>query len=512
MRHLSVVMLMVVLAVAGWCLGQATQPAASAPATAALVIPKGELGPNYIDGSFGFSVRPIAGARIDRRKRTVEGRLQLAQFARLEVAWSMAVRLWATARPVDAMAASDALMADLGPHYPDLRVARAEAVKIAARDAVRLEATFSAEGRTWLRQQAVIPLRSRDYIQLVLTTPADDRDVAERSFGQIVESFTIARTEVQQQQLDDALERGTALLQSLAGAPGKIAGQALDQPLYLRVVREGTPVGFFEIRERAATIERSDGLQVLQRAWLFGSDGSVQYVQEDKFLANDLTCDEWRNVVQLMPSPQVDPKQRLVVSIEGGIRRNDQIVVDYTDQVGVSDKQTKAIQVEPSYAAALWPLLLPRLVDLSKPELYAFSMYDSDRRGLILRVFRVVGPVRVLAGGRRVSAVRIEDSEGLLPPVSEIDVDEKGRPVRVSAGPVEMTVATAAQVEQEFGLQVKAAQARFRETAGLPPPSAAAGSQGATGGQPKTSAPPRSNRNPPAPGGNRGASRSPGTR
>ncbi len=464
----------------------AQTPADSASATASpadpsgAAIPKGALGPEYVDGSFGFAVRPIAGARIDRRKRTVEGHVQLAQFIRLEVGWSMSVRLWEPSRPVDVQAARDAIKADLLPTYPDFQITTAEAVNIGGRDAVRVAGTFSTEGQMWLRQHLIVPLRTGEHIIVLLATPADDREIATAAFTQIVNSFKIVRTQAQQEELDAALDRGTSLLQRVNGAAQPISTKAATKPIYLRVMRQDKSAGFIEMLEKAGSLDHKQGLQMLQRGWMFNTDGSATYFEESKFTADDGTFGEWRNLSQTMPSKQVDPKQRVVASVESGIRRNDQLVVESVQQVGVYHKQTKAIQISPSYAPSAWPLILPRVVDLNKPEVYAFSMYDPQRRGLILRVLRVAGPTFVQVGGQRTAASKIEDSEGLVPPISEIDVDKNGLPLRLATPTVEMTRTTQAEVEREFGPRIKATQEIFRKNAGNAPAASPAGKAAAT--------------------------------
>lgn len=465
--------------------------------------PKGELGDEYVDASFGFGVRPLAGASLDRRKRTVEGQLQLAQFVRLDVGWSMAVRLWSTDRPIDERAVKENLQARLGCQYPDLQITSTQALQVAARDAVRLTAGFSAEGRNWLRQQAVIRLWPKQQLVILLTSPADDRDLAVQAFDRILESFQVHRTEIQQRQIDAALGRGVALLQSVAAGERKLAAE-VNEPTFLRLSREGRAIGFVEIGQRAAKLNGREGVQVFQQAWLFNPDQSVQYVQEQKFLASDLSYDEWRNLSELKPASRTDPEQRLVVSVEAGIRRGDQLVVEYNTHLGVSERHDKVIEVEPSYAAAAWPLLMPRLVDLREPGLFAFSMYDSERRGMVLRAIRVVGPLQVTVAGRRVSGFKIEDSEGLLPPVSEMIVDEAGRLIRLSSGPVEMVVAAREEIEQEFAGKVKAVQEQFRKNAGLGEPR---GGPGAPAGKEAPRPGPDSPRRPGGRAGSRGPAR-----
>lgn len=477
-------------------LAPATSQPAQGPAGAAST-PKGTLGPEYVDGSFGFSVRPLANATFDRRKRTVEGRMQLAQFVRLDIGWSMAVRLWASERPIDATAAKEAMQFDLAVQYPDAEITQAEAIQVASRDAVRLAATFTADGQAWLRQHAVIKLRPSEYVLVLLTTPADDREIATQTFSQVLDSFQVVRSELQQAQIDAALDRGIALRTELAAATKKITDRVAE-PLFLRLSRDGQPVGLVEIREKPDKIAGREGLRSLQQAWLFNPDQSVQFLQEERFVSADLAYDEWRNLSQLLPSKQSDPQQRLIVNVEAGIRRDDQLIVKYAG-TGPPANEDKAIEVESSYASTAWPLLLPRLVDLRTPELYAFSMYDSERRGMTLRTLRVVGPEQAIVGGRRIPGYKIEDSEGLVPPVTEIFVDGTGRLIRLASGPVEMSLATQEQLDKEFGDRIRATQKQFRETVGLPEPAAqpqaAAGETGgsqkprASGKQPSTKQP-----------------------
>lgn len=440
----------------------APPPADAQDARSPLSIEKGALGPDYLDASFGFSVRPLAGARVDRRKRTVEGLVQIAQFVRLEVGWSMALRYTDSRRPIDAVAVRHMMLAGLMPEYPDVEITQAESKRVDGRQAIRAEASFSTEGQLWLRQQLVVPLRAKQYIVVTLTTPADDREVAGTAFDQIVASFKVVRTQAQQEALEAALQRGVTLRRNLVETKRKISTTAADKPTYLRITRDGESVGFVETLEAAVNLDGAPGLRIQQTAWVFNLDGSVQFAREDKFVADNMDLDKWQTISQVMPSPAVDPDRRVVATFEAGIRRGDQLIVDYNEKVGVSEKQEKLVGVEPSYAPAAWPLLLPRLIDLNEPELYAFSMYDSDRRGMILRTFRVVGPTQVTIGGGRVSAIKIEDSEGLLPPVGEIDVDSDGRVVRLVSGPLEMVSISQAEAEREFAPRVKAIQDKLK--------------------------------------------------
>ncbi len=87
----------------------------------------------------------------------------------------------------------------------------------------------------------------------------------------------------------------------------------------------------------------------------------------------------------------------------------------------------------------------------------------------------------LIAGGphrQRVPVVKLEDSEGLVPPISEIDVDPTGRMLRVGAGPLEMLATTQRYVQQNYEARVMKALETMKQYPLRPPapPGGAAGS------------------------------------
>lgn len=442
---------------------QPADPAGSVPSDTVGVAAKGELGEAYVDGSFGFSVRPLAGSTIHRRKRTVEGDLQLCQFVMLEQRWSMSVRLASRPRSLDAESMLKEDNAQLALRYGDLETLRFEPTRVFGREAARSEVRFTSEQQAWLRQEAVIRTRPTEFFILLLVTPAADHDVARSCFEQIVQSFQVLRSEAVQQEIDAALARGTALLQSAAaGQPDITAGVSPER--YLRIMRDGKDVGFVETLEAAEAVRHHEGIQLLQRVWMFEDDGSFKLMQEREFLSRDLSYEQWENRVYVVQQTKGQPP-RVAMSGENGIRQDDQLLVEYLPKSKSGKDAEKAIEVEPSYASGSWGTLLPRVVDLSKPELYAFSMYDGDRRGLVLRTFRVVGPTQTVIAGRTTTAYRIEDSEGLVPPVTEVYVDKSGHILRISAEAIEMMAATRAEVEVIYRERVEQSQALLQQLA-----------------------------------------------
>lgn len=474
---------------ASLALGQAALPSGMAPATSTAPAEgaKGTLGPEYVDGSFGFGIRPLAGAVIYREKRRVEGDLQVCQFAHPGHRWSLSVRVANSPRPIGPMDLLANTADEMAIQYPDVKVVRREAAQIAAREAGRLALTFTAQQEPWYREQAAVRVQPSQYLVVVLVAPLGDRQAAEATFGHIVAEFRSLRTAAVQQQLDEALVSGTTLLRRAASGQPDITAKIVPESYFL-IRRDGRELGVAENHEQLGNMENLPGLHMIQRAWLFEDDGTVVFLEENRFLSRDLSYEQWENVRSTLTTA-LDAAQKPIppeISFETGLRRDDKLLISSTPRLGHIEPTQKVLETESSYASGSWSLLLPRLVDLDKPELYAFSTWDADREGMILRVHRVAGPIPG-------SLTRIEDSEGLVPPINQVDVDATGKVVRVQAGPFEMLGTPKAQLDVRWAERIKATQARFRQFAAKPRPQP--GTPGGAGKPtPPQPRPPRSRR------------------
>ncbi len=78
--------------------------------------------------------------------------------------------------------------------------------------------------------------------------------------------------------------------------------------------------------------------------------------------------------------------------------------------------------------------LLPRMVDLHRPQIYAFPCYSRELRGIVTRIVRVGGEEAVEVNGRRVTAYRISDRETVLGPDTHSFVDAGGRLLKAVRG------------------------------------------------------------------------------
>ncbi len=423
---------------------------------------KGALGAPYVDGSFGFSIRPPAGCLTYREKRMLSrADVELVRFVHADHQWNLAVHRSATTRPLGTQDIIDEITKKIAEKTQDYAVLRAEAAQIAARDGVRYAASFTIRETGWLRQQVVIRNHETEYYSLILIVPLPDKDVAVEAFDKIVQSFELLRSRVAEEQIEEALDRGASLLSSVAGGKTPLADRKVPES-FLRFIQDGKEIGFIQINEREQHVDHYDGLELLKQVWLFQEDGTTTHVMHSMFVSNDLAYEQWENRLSILqPGREGGPPQAFI-DRESAIRQDDQLVIKYSPQPNSTEMKEKVLEIASSYAPAPWDLLCPRLLDLRKAELYGFSVYDAGRRGLILKTLRVVGPDKLSAGGKSIPAIKIEDSEGLIPPISEVLVDASGRILRVEASPVEMLATSRDYVERRYKSRVDDALASFQ--------------------------------------------------
>jgi hypothetical protein len=425
--------------------------------------PRGELAEAYVDRSFAFSVAYPAGASIVREKRsTGPNETELARFVQLEEFWSLAVRLWQTARPLTTRDLIEGLRDNLRTLDPDMQELRADTDRAADREIVRFEALTTSDDAQWFHQQAVIPHRGQQYYTLIMLSPTADERTARNAFDNIVASFRFLRPENAQQQIDSALQRGTNLLLSIAGRP---LGLGLDEPVhaYYRVVRDGTETGFVNVQQSGTTLAGRRGVGVQEIGWHFDPDGSVTHTARAMFVANTMDFSQWDNRIRILPSASTAQERRVLVGAETGMRQGDKLLVAYSPTFNAQQMEEKVIQIDPNFAGSAFFAILPRLIDLDRPELYAFAAYDSDRRGLSLQTLEVVEGAQVVIEGQVRAAVRLRGSEGLLPPYDETFVDREGRPLKITTGRVEMTATTEEYVERRYRARVEESLALFEK-------------------------------------------------
>lgn len=421
----------------------------------------------YTDNTYGFALRPPAGCGADRRTRDLPGdRKQIVRFLESTRGWSLAV--WRIerdrrARPDDILAGIEK---ELSSAAGGLKVLRSESGTIAARDAVRFAAHLVVEGSPVYHERAVIEVDERRSLALVLSAPRSDTPVAIRTFDRIVDSFELLRSSSRERQIRDALVQGGQVLHATARRVNGLA-DLVGEESFFDCRLDGRRAGFVHIGERTARFEGSRGAAFEKWTWLFHENGGVTHMRQAMFLADDLSFEHWESWILKISPPNQQGERRSELDVEKAVRQDDKLIVQSQPEPPAVENEEVTITVKPQFAPAPWDILLPRVLDLKRSELYAFWWYDPDRQGQSLRTFRVVGPELVRIDGRSTRAIKMEDCEGLVPPVHELHFDEEGRLMRalikLPEREMEMIASNGESIQDRYGEKVAEAEALIRK-------------------------------------------------
>lgn len=418
----------------------------------------GVQGPRYVDGSFGFALTPPADCETLREKRFLEtgNEVEIVRFVSVNARWSLGVRQSKPERAADPETVAEMVVGEMQEVYPDVRIIRTDRSTAGSREVLRCTATMTSRGVPMIRLQAMIRVKPSEYFTLVFVAPQSDEEAVVALFDQIVAGFEVLRSEAQEEQIRDALRRGSALLDLVRSGSLDVVGRE-PREVFLRCLEGGVETGFMQIRMEPRTVEHRKGVTIAKWAWFFRPDESVSMMQQDMFVTSNLSFERWESrLISISPPPKGGGRREISQDIESGIRQETKLLVGYAGKSIGPQITQKELDVDRTYASAPWDLVLPSIVDLNKSELYAFSWYDSSRRGLSLQTFRLAGRKSMPSGKQ---ATLIEQSEGLIPPIHGIYVDDDGQIVRVvmkvGEKPLEMHATTRRDIERRYGDRIK---------------------------------------------------------
>ncbi len=443
-------------------------PAAAQDATTGAAPPARPplLGERFVDPTFGFSIRPFNLANVSRLKIAdpLEG-YQLVEFVHQERPWLLVVcldTLQSSMRPEEFV---EALQKFWESRYEKVEPVGRSARRIGARPGAVWHGRYSETVARWSMHEAVVELRPREFFRIVLKVPLRDADVAEAVFEVILDSFEVLQSDVGAQQLSEALLRGREFLES---DPATRLGGRLDAEAWMLIRRAGREIGYAHVTEAAETRGGQPGIRVSERGWLF-LDGDVAHqIQNDHFVAQDLREGLHESRVRVV-TPGVEGGAPTVLAyLEQAVQSGDALLLSYTEQAGDRSLTNRTVELDSSYIPPALERMLPRLIPRDPGVLYAFSSYNSQRRGLVLHSFRILTREEVGGDFPPEAKFVVEDAEGLVRPGSRIYLDEGGHIVRVVAGDDLLVRTTAARIEAQFAGKRRAAEEMLRQ-AGIEP-------------------------------------------
>ena len=159
-------------------------------------------------------------------------------------------------------------------------------VTINSREGARFAGSFKSDEHEWLRQQAFVRKSSTEYYAIILLTPLSDQTIAATAFDQIVDSFKILRTELQQQRLDAALKTSVDFRLQVARDPERMKALG-KQDTYLRYIENGKEIGFRHTLQTPGQMAGRAGILIKEWGWMFRDDQSITQIQQAQFISHD---------------------------------------------------------------------------------------------------------------------------------------------------------------------------------------------------------------------------------
>lgn len=400
----------------------------------------------FIDKSFGYAFSPPAGSTPMPHKQILpNGQIQLSGFISAEAGSVLTIRHARADRPIQKEQLLEAVVTEALARQPNAVLVDKAFRTIANLPGAVCTLKFASKEHDQLRRKAVILAKSDEVFIITFDCLANDPETTRDIFNQVLDSFEIIHSETSRKTIEQALERGVKFLADLKGRD--LSGEIVPES-YWRFDSNGRHVGFVRVKERHKAEGGLPGIEIEEKAWFFSEENTFKQLHNTIFLSQDMTRESWENIMEMQAErPEGIARTHQLLK---GLRQADKLVMAYTENAGDLVLTNEVLEVSPSYISAALIRIFPRLVDLKTPQTYAFASYQTDTRALVLRTFRVVGPDRIEGLNHRGPIYKIEDSEGMVPPVSEIYVDQDGRILRVVSGDLIMVATKWEEVEILF--------------------------------------------------------------
>ena len=308
-------------------------PAGTAPGLAQEKDEPQLLGERFVDGSFGFSIRPFAQARISQHKINDElGGYQLVEFVHLTRPWVLVVTLDRSPRPMRPGEFVDGLRAFWAGQFKGGIETRGRAERrIAARQGAVWNGRYREISGDWSVFEAAVQVNPDEFFRISLKVPRADEATAAAMFTVMVDSFQMVRSQVSTEILEAALQRGRRLLGRKPPLP---LAERLEPESYLLLRRGGRDLGYAHIREFPEVREGKSGARVSERGWLFFPDDTYHYIKNDYFVSDDLRSSLFEMRLRVVTPATEDRPVVVMDQLERGIRENDKLILSYTEQLG----------------------------------------------------------------------------------------------------------------------------------------------------------------------------------
>lgn len=419
--------------------------------------PAVELAEPYVDASFRFSLRPPKNWALDAQRIIAPGESQLLLISdpnpapfrpEIAVKWSAKA---STATVADYVARFHKSLVDKAS---DLTILSDAPRRISGRPGAVFAAQYTLLRKPVIQMLAVVPTESGGYLTLTFTSPyINPPTAAQRVFDAVTDSIVLLDDRRTDAALRDAMARTATWIESLRG---RLLTDRVQPPLWMRIMLNGREQGFVLIREEPFTLQKTDGVRVQESGWTFSEAGDAQRFENNLFVSNELDVEAWDSQTLTLHPAAADKPESISISHEEGLRDHDLLLTSQNYTLGRTPVNNPHLRLPAGYVSRLLLRWLPRLVDPSKPALYAATAYDHRRGGLVLRTLELAGPSA--EGG-----FRVLDREGMGSQPVELRFDRAGRLRSMSAGELRMEAVADESATRRWAARVEEASRRIED-------------------------------------------------
>lgn len=423
------------------------------------------LAASYVDGTYGFSIRPPKGWELDRQlvreSRGVRLLRMVNAVSRSRMEEMLLNRIASEKQSAASMEETLKRTArNLELEFSRVDILSQQVQEVGGRPGGVVTALLWTEGFEHLRLVGIVQAEPGIRLVLVYDGPSELRQTREALFQLVLGSLKLLVDESKEGTFEKALEDGAAWLTGLNRAAME---KAVGPDEFLEIRMEDEPIGAVRVERSEYTWEKRLGLRVRERGWTFEPDGRICRSQTTLFVGYDLRSERWKTSVTTLIPAKGDQPENLENTWEEGLRDGDVLLSSQAFQLGQPATENPALRVPPTYAPRAVVRILPKLLDdLSTERTLGFMVFDHQRAGLVLRTITMKGPSQLPVGASVKGKVfRIEEREGVAAAPSNVYVDDSGRVLRIETGKLALVPVEAKDLEARFGKRVADAEEKM---------------------------------------------------
>jgi len=381
----------------------ATLAAVTAPSSATAGPGDSKLGPRHIDPANGFSLCPPAGAQRDLEAATTRLARWVKRDARTgAIAWQLTVRKETGAAADVTMTALASQLAEALRKQPGIRVEKAAEATVAGKPGVETAVIQGTAGQRWLHELWA-QRGPGEFLVLSISGALGLRGEMDELLGLAAGTLQLMDPRKEAELRQENLQRGADLLAAVT--PARLAAALAGEVQWFLYRRGEGEIGFMRVTCKQAGSGQAQGAEVSTLARLGLPDGQSIVINRVMFSSADRSTERWTEDAQVLRGGKVVRRMSEAGTCEGGL------IACTVSSDGKSATRKKPL--EPAAARSYLPralaILLPRLVDLSKPAAYGFAGYTTSANGFDLRTFTVIGSAKATAGTQSQQTVQATD-------------------------------------------------------------------------------------------------------